>query len=151
MTCPTLFLNGTNDFAYPLDSYRKSYSLVPEKQRMVAVIPRLPHGHIWTFPEVDLFLDSQLRAGTNLPQLGTLQTAGGRASATVQSPTELREAFLHYTTDGGAWQNREWKSLPAKIDGETISAELPGTGPLVYYLAVKDARGVTVSTAHAER
>lgn len=151
VSCSTLFLNGTNDFAYPLDSYRKSYSLVPEKQRMVAVIPRLPHGHIWTFPEVDLFLDSQLREGTGLARLGALQTEGGRVSATVKSPTELREALLHYTTDGGAWQNREWKSIPAKIEGETVSAELPGTGPLVYYLAVKDARGVTVSTAHGER
>jgi hypothetical protein len=118
---------------------------------MVAVVPRLPHGHIWTFPEVDLFLDSQLREGTGLAQLSALKTEGSLASATVKSPSELREALLHYTTDGGAWQNREWKSLPAKIDGETISAELPGTGPLVYYLAVKDARGVTVSTAHAER
>src|SRR5579872_941274 len=26
--CPILFLNGTNDFAYTLDSYRKSYQLV---------------------------------------------------------------------------------------------------------------------------
>ena len=27
--CPILFINGTNDFAYPLDSYQKSYRLVP--------------------------------------------------------------------------------------------------------------------------
>ena len=26
--CPILFLNGTNDFAYPLDSYRKCFDLV---------------------------------------------------------------------------------------------------------------------------
>ncbi len=151
VTCPTLFLNGTNDFAYPLDSYRKSYSLVPEKLRTVAVIPRLPHGHIWTFPEVDLFLDSQLREATGLPRLGELKTEGNRVSTTVTSGSELREATLHYTTDGGAWQQREWKSLPAHRDGDRISADLPGTGPLVYYLAIQDAGGTTVSTAHAER
>lgn len=151
VSCPTLFLNGTNDFAYPLDSYKKSYSLVPEKLRTVAVIPRLPHGHIWTIPEVDLFLDSQLRAGTALPRLGELKTEGDRVSTTVTSDTELREATLHYTTDSGAWQQREWKSLPAQRDGDRLTANLPGTGPLVYYLAIQDARGATVSTAHAER
>lgn len=151
VSCPILFLNGTNDFAYPLDSYRKSYSLVPERLRTVAVIPRLPHGHIWTFPEVDLFLDSQLRDGNGLPRLGELKTDGNRVSTTVTSGNELREATLHYTTDGGAWQQREWKSLPAQRDGDRITAELPGTRPLVYYLAIQDARGTTVSTSHAER
>ena len=151
VSCPILFLNGTNDFAYPLDSYRKSYSLVPERLRTVAVIPRLPHGHIWTFPEVDVFLDSQLRDGNGLPRLGELKSDGNRVSTTVTSGNELREATLHYTTDGGAWQQREWKSLPAQRDGDRITAELPGTGPLVYYLAMKDARGTTVSTSHAER
>src|ERR1019366_7476025 len=29
VNCPILFLNGSNDFAYPLDSYRASYRLVP--------------------------------------------------------------------------------------------------------------------------
>jgi len=28
---PIPFVNGTSDFAYPLDSYQKSYRLVPEK------------------------------------------------------------------------------------------------------------------------
>ena len=151
VSCPILFLNGTNDFAYPLDSYRKSYSLVPERLRTVAVIPRLPHGHIWTFPEVDVFLDSQLRDGNGLPRLGELKSDGNRVSTTVTSGNELREATLHYTTDGGAWQQREWKSLPAQRDGDRITAELPGTRPLVYYLAIQDARGTTVSTSHAER
>ena len=49
--CPILFLNGTKDFAYPLDSYRASYRLVPAHLRHVSVIPDLPHHHIWTFTE----------------------------------------------------------------------------------------------------
>ena len=54
----------------------------------------------------------------------------------------------------GAWQNREWKSLPATIEpaGERtiIRAMLPEGSQLVYYLAVKDSRDATVSTRHAE-
>lgn len=32
VTCPIMFINGTNDFAYPLDSYKKCYDLVKEKK-----------------------------------------------------------------------------------------------------------------------
>lgn len=153
--CPILFLNGTNDFAYPLDSYRKSYDLVP-KNRTVAVIPRLPHGHIWTFREVDLFVDSVLKGGAPLPRLGDLQTAGQEVSTTVNlAPDQLKEAALHYTTDGGAWQQREWKSLPARIeqsgDQTVVRGTLPEGARIVYYLAVSDTRDATVSTRHAER
>ena len=59
--CPMLFVNGTCDFAYPLDSYRKSYQLVPAPVSLAVQINR-PHGHIWTFPEVDAFMDHHLNA-----------------------------------------------------------------------------------------
>ena len=66
--CPMLFVTGSNDFAYPLDSYRKSYLLVPTPVTLSIEINR-PHGHIWTFPEVDAFFDSKLRGGVPLPKL----------------------------------------------------------------------------------
>lgn len=69
--CPILFLNGTNDFAYPMDSYQKCFDLVPGAKTL-SVRVRLPHGHIWTFGEVDAFVDSQLRGGEALPVLGAL-------------------------------------------------------------------------------
>jgi dienelactone hydrolase len=147
--CPILFLNGTNDFAYPLDSYRKSYRLVQPSLRTVAIIPRLPHGHIWTFPEVDLFIDSQLNGGTPLATIGPLQQARTELKAAVQSTTEIREAQLHYTTADGSWQNREWKSLPATLSNGIISATIPENAR-AYYLAAKDAHGVTVSSDHRE-
>ncbi|MGV2338237.1 MAG UNVERIFIED_CONTAM: hypothetical protein LVR18_30615 [Planctomycetaceae bacterium] len=147
--CPILFLNGTNDFAYPLDSYRKSYRLVQPSLRTVAVIPRLPHGHIWTFPEVDLFIDSQLNGGTPLATIGPLQQARTELKAAVQSTTEIREVQLHYTTADGIWQNREWKSLPATLSNGIISATIPENAR-AYYLAAKDARGVTVSSEHRD-
>jgi len=41
---PMLFVNGTNDFAYPLDSYMKSYTL-PKGPRSIRVTVKMPHGH----------------------------------------------------------------------------------------------------------
>ncbi|MFN5799029.1 MAG: alpha/beta hydrolase family protein [Planctomyces sp.] len=147
--CPILFLNGTNDFAYPMDSYRKCCRLVPEDLRTVSIIPRLPHGHIWTFPEVDAFIDSCLKNGQKLARIGPAQQAATDVSATVQATTDIREALLHYTADDGPWQNREWKSLTATISDGRISATVPENAR-AWYLAVKDARGITVSGEHRE-
>jgi dienelactone hydrolase len=147
--CPILFLNGTNDFAYPLDSYRKSYRLVQPSLRTLSVIPRLPHGHIWTFPEVDRFIDSQLNRGEALASIGPLLQTGSKLSATVRSAAEIRDAELHYTTADGTWQSREWKSQPATVTSGILSATIPENAK-ASYLAIKDSRGVTISSEHLD-
>ena len=148
--CPILLLNGTNDFAYPMDSYRKCCRLVKPELRTISMIPRLPHGHIWTFNEVDQFVDSHLRNGQPLPALGPLQSTKTELQVKVtRGHAEIKEAQLHYTTDTGPWQKREWKTTPATLTGETISGAVPD-GTQACYLAVKDARGLFVSTEHAE-
>ena len=148
MNCPILFLNGSNDFAYPLDSYRASYRLVPAELRHVSIVLKLPHGHIWTFDEVDLFVDSVLRGGTPLPRLGPMKTYGDRVSAKVFAPVPIKEAALRYTTDTGEWQKRNWQSAPAEVQHGSVRARLPAQRPLVWYLSVTDERGLRVSTEH---
>jgi len=150
VNCPSLFLNGASDFAYPLDSYRASYRLVPAKFRHVSVVPGLPHGHIWTFDEVDVFVDSALRGGIPLPRLGRMEIHGDRVSAKVISPVPIKHAALHFTPDTGEWQKRRWQTVPAELKGNTISARLPGQRPLACYLSVTDERGLRVSTEHEE-
>ena len=148
-SCPILFLNGTNDFAYPPDSYKKTYQL-PKSVVTIAMVPRLPHGHIWTFPIVDLFVDSVLIEGEPLPKVAAMKVEGEMASAGVSAKSRLVKAELHYTTDGGPWQKREWKSTEAKLASGRIVATLPTGRPLVCYLSVTDDRGVLVSTQHEE-
>lgn len=145
VSCRILFLNGTNDFAYPLDSYRQSVLLV-QSPKTIAIVPLLPHGHIWTFKEVDAFVDHVMLKTPELPQLSEMQTIGAQVSATVQSTTMITKATLHYSTDGGLWQKREWKSLPAELIAGEISARLPEGRPLVYFLSAVDERGLFVST-----
>ena len=150
VNCPILFLNGANDFAYPLDSYRASYRLVPAKFRHVSVVPGLPHHHIWTFDEVDVFVDSVLRGCPPLPRLGRTRIDGDRVSATVVSPRPVKQAALHYTTDTGEWQKRRWQAVPAELKGNTVTARLPGERPLVWFLSITDERGLRVSTEHED-
>ena len=148
---PMLWLNGTNDTAYPLDSYQKSYRLV-QGLRALAVTVRMPHGHTqgWAPPAIGLFADHHLRGGAPLPQIGPLRCEGGVAMVDVDSPSEIVQAGLHYATATGEWLGREWKSEPAAVEPGRASAELPGDRPIVCFLTVTDDRGVTVSTEHVE-
>jgi dienelactone hydrolase len=148
---PILFVNGTNDFAYPLGSYRKSYRLV-RGPRTLSVQVRMPHGHPqgWAPKEIGLFVDSVLKGGEPLPRLGDLSIAGGQASATIDSGVPIASAQLHYTTDTGPWQKRDWKSLDAQVSDGKIKSELPEGSRLAVYLTATDARGAVVSTEHKE-
>jgi dienelactone hydrolase len=148
--CPMLFVNGTSDFAYPLDSYRKSYNLVKAPVTLSVTI-NLPHGHNWAIKEVDAFIDSRLAGGQPLPTLGAMQTLNGTVSVTVSAPVPIAKAELDYTADTGPWPQRKWQSAPAEVKGDTVTVPLPAARPVVYYLRVTDARGLAVSTPHAEQ
>lgn len=148
VNCPILFLNGSNDFAYPLDSYQKSYQLVTPGCRYVSVRLNLPHGHIWTFPEVDAFVDSYLVGKPPLPRLDSFKVQHGTARAFLFAWEPVTQAQLHYTTDTGDWQKRRWQSAPARLEGEHLTAAVPPDRPLVCFLSVTDERGLTVTTPH---
>ena len=147
---PILFVNGTTDFAYPLDSYQKSYRLVPAKWRHVSVAVNRPHGHIWTFPEVDAFVDGVLRVKPPLIRVGAPVVAGKRLTAELNRTAALKEVSLCYTTDSGSWQKRRWQTVSARVEGRRLSAELPSTRPLVAFLAIKDEGGRHLSSEHVE-
>ena len=147
---PILFVNGTTDFAYPMDSYRKTYRLVPDKWRHVSMAVNRPHGHIWTFPEVDAFVSSVLRGEPPLARVGAPQIAGGKFVARVDQTTGFKETSLCYTTNSGPWQQRKWQTIPARIEGGKLTAELPSIRPLVAFLAIKDQAGRQISSEHVE-
>lgn len=146
--CPILFLNGTNDFAYPMDSYLKSYNLVKGSKNL-SVRVRLPHGHIWTFPEVDAFVDAHLKQGKPLAKVGPIQKLSPTLAAVkVDSPLPIKGVTLNYAIAEGPWQNRQWKSVPAKKVNDRWEADLPADRPLVYYFLATDERGLETSSAH---
>jgi hypothetical protein len=145
---PVFFVNGTTDFAYPLDSYQKTYRLVPERWRNVSVVINRPHGHIWNFPEVDLFVDSVLRKSQPLVRIGRPVVRENHFAASIDRTNSLKQFFLSYTTNSGPWQKRVWHEAPARLDGQQLSAELPSTRPLVAFLVTTDELGARVSSEH---
>ncbi|MEO6036587.1 MAG: acetylxylan esterase [Verrucomicrobiota bacterium] len=150
VSCPILFLNGTSDFAYWLDSYRASYQLVSPKFRNVCVVVNLPHGHIWTFKEVDQFVGHQLRHGPPSPRLALQTTSENEVKSKAIPPTRLKEAFLNFTRDSGELPKRHWESRPAILHSGVISARLPFPSPQAWFLSAIDEDGLRVSTEHEE-
>lgn len=151
--CPILFVNGTNDFAYPMDSHQRSHELVTAPKTL-SVTVNMPHSHPdgWAPREIGAFVDSVLKEGTPLPTLGPLRVEQGRAIA-GWSGTPVVRAALHWTTDTGPWQKREWKTAPAEVDADakTATAAEPTERPLVMFLTAVDDRGLTVSTPYVTR
>jgi dienelactone hydrolase len=145
---PVLFVNGTNDFAYPLDSYQKSYRLV--KDRTLCVTVNMPHGHRqgWAPVEIGLFVDQHLRGGKPLAHIESAQRDGHRVRVAFRSEVPITRAALHFTTDAGIWKQRQWRTQEVKVDNMTIQAELPAARPLVYFITLTDGRKATVSTEH---
>jgi dienelactone hydrolase len=145
---PVLFVNGTNDFAYPLDSYRKSYRLV--KDYALCVTVNMPHGHRqgWAPAEIGLFIDQHLRQGKPLAHIASMKRDGQRVEVNFQATVPVKSAALHFTTDAGPWKQRKWQTRPARVEDGAVQVELPEARPLVYFLTLTDERKVTVSTEH---
>lgn len=146
---PMLWVNGTNDFAYPLDSYQRSYWL-PGGPRALCIKVNMSHGHEpgWAPFEIALYADQHLRQGIPLPTLSAMQCEGQLVTAEVSAPLPLMRAAIHYTGDTGPWQQRAWCSMPARIEAGRVIGELPDRRPLVCFLTVTDERDATVSTEH---
>ncbi|MDR2121258.1 MAG: alpha/beta fold hydrolase [Tannerella sp.] len=151
-TMPILFVNGTNDFAYPLDSYAKSYRL-PKGDITLSITLRRPHGHIFTFKEVETFIDSFIFKDLEpsikpLPKVSEMKTTedGKSVFITFESAVPAAKAELAWTADAGEWQKRVWQTTPATITGHTVSAVLPTPLPACYYILLTDERGLPVSS-----
>jgi dienelactone hydrolase len=148
--CPILFVNGTNDYSYPLDSWQRSYQLVPGRVDLCLKV-RMPHSHpdAWTSPEIGIYVDGVLNNGRPLPTIEPAEVRKDRAVARFKATVPIEHAEAHFAVASGPWNKRRWQSASAVHTSNTVSVELPTVRPLVYYLSVTDERGAQVSTPHA--
>lgn len=150
---PMLWVTGTNDFAYPLDSLQKSYHAAGGPSTL-AVRLRMPHGHgpAGEGPdEIRAFADSILKEGPPLPRLGSIERDGDRVRARFETKTPVARGELLYTKDAGKWADRPWETAEATVDADagTVAASLPD-GVRVFFLNIYDEGGRVVSTEHVE-
>jgi len=147
VSMPILFVNGTNDFAYPLDSYTKSIAAVPRKKQ-ICITVKMPHSHPagWAPREIGLFIDHHLRGDQPLAIVNSPSIAAGKARARYRSDVTITKAELHFTIDTKPINQREWHSLPATFDAGVVSADAPPAETTAWFFTVTDARGAIVST-----
>jgi hypothetical protein len=144
------FLNGTNDFAYPLDSYTRTYKLIKSQKNIRITVNMLhSHTHGWEPPEIGIFVDSHLRDGAPLPTAATPRITGRRVEMKVKAGTTLVEAYLHFTTDTGEVNKRTWLTRRASLNGKTVVADAPPPGTTIWFLTIRDERGAVVSSEPA--
>lgn len=148
---PTLWVTGTNDFAYPMDSLQKSYRL-PGGAHQLAVRIRMPHGHGGAGEnpeEIHVFANAVLKGGVPLAKVVEQGRDGDAIWVTYDSQTPIVKAELTYTLASGIWKERLWESIPATVDGgaHKVVATLP-KGTTVYYVNLFDERDVVVSSEH---
>ncbi|WP_417745009.1 alpha/beta hydrolase family protein [Rosistilla oblonga] len=145
---PILFVNGTNDVHYPLDSYQKSFDVVPGTKQMRIEV-KMGHSHPagWKPEVIGRFIDSYCRGGDPLPAPATPQIDGDQVTLQYTSAVPLKAASLHYTTDSGPRSKRDWQTVPAKIDGQTITAPKPPADANTWFLSLTDTRDAMVTTA----
>ena len=145
---PFLFVNGTNDKHYPLNSYMRSYDLVQgPKQIRIEAGMRHSHGHGWAPVEIGLFIDQHVKAGVPLPRISDPDIDDKLATSELISKLPIKKAAIVYTIDSGLLVGRTWQSNPATIskDRKRVTATIPLDATL-WMLTVTDSRGAMVST-----
>ncbi len=143
---PILFINGTNDLAYPLDSYMKTYDGVTSPKQIRITI-NMPHSHIdgRAPAEIGWFVDQHLRGGHPLTVVGPVERTEQNITTKCQSKGKLT-AQLNYTSDQGPFKDRKWHSVPAEVSDGKIMAKLPSQKLTAWFLTVTDDRNATVSS-----
>lgn len=148
---PMLWLTGTNDFAFTLRAWQRSYRAAPGTAALSLRV-RMPHGHGGAGEnpeEIRAFADSIV--GTGAPLVRVLEQGIDKQAAWARyvSDTPLTRAELNFTRGSGRWQDRLWETTPAVIADGRVTAELPA-GATVCYFNLVDARSLIVSTEHIE-
>lgn len=143
---PIFAVTGAKDFAYPLESFAKTYAL-PAGGCSFRITPDMGHGgqFLTSTPEAVAFLDAVLRGGQPIPAPGRPRV--GRAAVTVAlNGTVAKSAAFHWTDADGPSTSRPWRSVAVtETDGE-LSATVPA-GMRIGYFTFQDPRGLTFSSA----
>lgn len=147
VTMPVFFVNGTNDFAYPLDSYSKTYGLVKGK-RNFRITVNMPHTHQqgWAPKEIGLFVDQYLKGGIPLATVMKPQLTNRKVRAKFKSKMAPTSANLHYTTGTMPINKLDWESMLARVEGKFIISPMPPDEATIWFLTVTDSREAIVSS-----
>jgi dienelactone hydrolase len=148
-TMPMFFINGTNDGAYFMPAWQKSYRLVKSPVTLSLTL-EMPHSNM-AGQIVDViapYADSIVKGGTPLARIVSSVRNGNEITVRYDATTPIQRAELLYTTDTVQWVERKWNIVAAQLgDNNTVTATLP-EGTTGYFINLIDTANNTVSTEH---
>ncbi|MHB1001141.1 MAG: alpha/beta hydrolase family protein [Armatimonadota bacterium] len=148
-TMPVLWVNGTNDFAFHMPAWQKSYRIT-KGPRTLCLRVNMPHAHGGAGEnpaEILGIAESFGKDGIGFAKVTKQGRSKNRVWARFESKVQVKQAELNFTKDTGTGPERKWETIPAEIDGSCAIGTLP-EGVKSWYMNLIDARGYIVSTEH---
>lgn len=143
---PMLFVNGTNDSHFYLDSYAKTYSSVKNRNLSVKIGLKHNHSYGWANKEIFTFIDSYLNNTAPLPVMQAPKFSGKKITAGFKAVVPVDKAYLNYTTDASALlKDKKWERIELKTENNKITLPDLPAGTRIWYLSVTDSREMEVS------
>ena len=113
---PVLFVNGTNDFFFHLDSWTKT-TMLPANTYMALQV-KMGHSHRRAdVPVVYAFADMVTKGAAKLPRLVSEGVKDGKAFAEFECSEPVLYAQYNYSTDDCHSTKRNWQKKNVKVSG----------------------------------
>ncbi|MDC1321768.1 acetylxylan esterase [bacterium] len=127
---PTLFVNGTNDKHFTMNSFTKTYE-ASNNEKYLYVEHEMKHGHGpgWTPKEIYNFADYITKGASKPIKLSIKNRSDKKNRLTYTYEGDAIESELYYTTDAKNWDHEsyKWIKAPAIVSpsDKIIKVELP--------------------------
>lgn len=143
---PVLFVNGTNDGHFYLDSYAKTYKEVNDKNLSIKIGLKHNHSYGWGNEEIYHFINSYLNGTAALPKLEAVEIKKGVISSKIKSFLPIDQAYLNYTRDTiSVLKDRKWERMVVTIKDNKVWLPVLPDGITIWYFSLIDKRGLQVS------
>ncbi|WP_170126293.1 alpha/beta hydrolase family protein [Arenibacter echinorum] len=146
---PTLFVNGTNDFHFTMNSFTKTYE-ASKNEKYLYVEHNMKHGHSpgWEPEEIYAFADNVVKKAGR-PLIPKFQKLKRNNELIYVYEGKVTEAYLYYTTDTADWgrDNYTWQQTNMRFydNKKTISVTLPEDAQ-AYFVNIVDSEGLMYSS-----
>ncbi|MDR8394553.1 acetylxylan esterase [Aliifodinibius sp. S!AR15-10] len=143
---PTLFINGTNDGHFSMNSFTKTYN-ASDTKKYLHLEHEMKHGHYagWNKVIIYSFADYITKESEAPLNLSYKKDEGTE----IDYEGEVNQAVAYFTTDTANWggNHYKWIETEAKVSksNKTISTELPDSA-LYYFINATSDDGLTYST-----
>ena len=142
---PTLWVNGANDPHYHLGVHSRT-CLRAGGTTTLSIQPGLGHSHPagWAPEEIGAYADSKLKSGAPLIRV-VAEAEEDRNAVVVFEGGDPASAELVWTRDTGDWVECKWETVPATVEGNRVTVELPAECA-AYFINLTDDRGLITSS-----